>query len=422
MSTEMAVVRAEPRLTLWRDPAFVVFWSARTFSCAGTGITLVVLPVLVYRLTHSPAETASLAAIEAIPYLAFGLFAGALADRVDRRKVMVVSDAAAGILLFSVPVAAALHLLTTAQLFLVALGVAIAFVWFDAANFGALPSLVDRSQLPKAASMVWSSGSVAMLLAPTLGAGLIVVMAPPYILSLDAASYFTSALLLTFIRRPFQPPDRPNGDRRIRADIADGLRFLWHQPVIRTMTLSVFTICVTWGGTFGLLVVYAGRALHLVHADVRLGLLYTAGELGGLIACLLVPRIVKRPAVGRVAAAFMAGNAVILVLLAVTPGYGWALLLFFCFEFTYTMMLAVSITIRQMLTPDHLQGRVNTTGRLIAWGGQPVGALLGGLLAELMPVRLVFGLMTIAVAAGAGLAGWSCRRGGPLHTISLPGM
>ena len=86
------------------------------------------------------------------------------------------------------------------------------------------------------------------------------------------------------------------------------------------------------------------------------------------------------------------------------------------------MMLAASITLRQMLTPDHLQGRVNTTGRLIAWGGQPVGALLGGLLAELMPVRLVFGLMTIAVAAGAGLAGWSCRRGGPLHTISLPGM
>ncbi len=420
MSMGTTVEREGPSPKLGRNWAFGVFCTARTVSSAGTGMTMVVLPVLTYRLTGSPAATASLAVLGALPYLAFGLFAGVLADRVDRRKVMVAANAAAALLLGSVPFAAVVHLLTAAQLFVVALGVGTAFVWFDAANFGALAGLVDRSQLPAAASIVWSSGSIAWLLAPTLGASLIIVIAPPYVLGLDAATYVASALLLASIRRSFQPPPQRQGRKgRIRSDIAAGLRFLWHQPVVRTMTLSGFAVCVTWGGTFGLVVVYASRALHLGRADARLGLLYSAGELGGLIAALIVPRIVRRPSVGRVAAASMSVNAASLLLLGVAPGYGWALLLFSCYEFTYTLILAVGITIRQMLVPDHLQGRVNTTARLIGYSGQPVGALLSSLLAELMPIRLVFVLMTFGVAAGAGMAGWSCLRSGPLSAVSL---
>ncbi len=111
--------------------------------------------------------------------------------------------------------------------------------------------------------------------------------------------------------------------------------------------------------------------------------------------------------IGRLMAAFMLANTVILAILAIVPGYGWALLLFTCYELSYGLVIMVAITVRQLLTPDHLQGRVNTTGRLIAWSGQPAGALLGGMLAELMPIRLVFGLMTLGVAAGAGLAVWA---------------
>lgn len=421
MTAEFAVQEtAAPKL--WRNSGFMVFWSARTISYAGTGVTMVVLPVLAYRLTGSPAATASLAAIEVVPYLALGLFAGALADRVNQRKVMALSDAAAALLLGSIPAAAVLHLLVVPQLFIVALGVATTFVWFDAASFGAVPTLVGRSQLPAATSMVWSSGSIAMLIGPALGAGLITVLAPAYVLGLDAATYAASALLITAIRRRFQgSPRGPGRKNRVHRDIADGLRFLCRQPVVRTMTLATFAICVSWGGTFGLLVVYANRALHLVRTDVRLGLLYSAGELGGLIPAIVVSRIVKLSVIGRLMAAFMVANAVILALLAIVPGYGWALLLFSCYELTYQLVIMVAITVRQMLTPDRLQGRVNTTGRLIAWSGQPAGALLGGMLAELMPIRLVFGLMTLGVAAGAGLAVWSCLRVGPLSRISISG-
>jgi MFS family permease len=409
-----------PSTRLYANPAFVVFWSARTISFAGTGITSVVLPVLVYRLTGSAPAVAALTVLQACPYLVFGLVAGALADRVDRKKMMVAWNAVAALSLATVPGAAALHALTLAQVFVVTFGIGTAYVWFDAANFGSVPALVDRAQLPAAMSMIASSGTVAFLIGPAVGGVLLTVMAPPYALGFDAASYVISAILLASIRRPFRRP-QPAQEQlaRIRSDIAEGLRFLWHQPVIRTMTLAVFCACLSWGGIFALLVVYASRALHLAHADVRLGLLYSAGEVGGLISFLAVPALVKRRAIGRVMAAFLAANVLAVALLAIAPSYGWALVLYCAYELVYLMVTAAGITVRQMLSPDRMQARVNTAGRLIAGAGQPIGALMGGVLAEVLPIRLTFALLALGVAVGGGLAGWACLGSRPLSAISI---
>ena len=406
-------------MRLWRNQAFVVFWSARTISFAGTGITTVVLPVLVFAMTGSPAWVASLGLIEFVPYLGLGLLAGAVADRMNRKKIMVGCDATAAFLLAAIPVAAAFHVLSMAQVLIVAFGIAMVFVWFDAANFGTLPALVERADLPVATSLLGSTGQVALLCAPAIGAALLTVMTPAYALGFDSASYLISALLLLSIRRPFARP-QPERDRlRIRADIAEGLRFLWHQPVIRTLTFSVFCVCLSWGGAYGLLVVYANRALHLTRVDVRLGLLYTAAELGGLLAAIAVPALIKHLAIGPVTAAFMAVSAASVGFLAVAPSYDWALLAFFLFGLAYVIVITTGITVRQMLTPDHLQARVNTAGRMIAGGGLPVGALLTGLLAEVLPIRLTFGLLTISAMVGAGLAGWSCLGSRPLSAVSV---
>jgi MFS family permease len=407
-------------MKLWRNRAFAVFWSARTISFAGTGITMVVLPVLVYSMTRSPAWVATVGLMEFLPYLAFGLLAGAVADRVNRKRIMVACDVTAAVLLVTVPVMAAFHLLVIAQLLVVALGIATVYVWFDAANFGTLPALVDRADLPVAASLIGSSAQVALLCAPTAGAALLTVMSPSYALGFDAASYLISALLLLSIRRPFARPRLEQAPKRIRADIAEGLRFLWQQPVIRTMTFAVTCVCLSWGGTFALLVVYASRALHLTHVDVRLGLLYSVGELGGLLAAAAVPVLIKRLPIGPMAAAFLIANAAAVMFLAVAPSYVWALLAFFLDELTYLVVLSTGITLRQMLTPDHLQARVNTAGRMLAGAGLPVGAALGGFLAESLPIRLTFGLLAVSAVAGAGLAGWSCLGSGPLSAVSVP--
>lgn len=405
---------------LWRDPAFVVFWSARTLSYLGTGITNVILPLIVYERTGSPVAVALVSGTEAVPYLAVGLLAGAIADRLNRRKIMVTCDVTCALLLASGPAAAALHLLTTVQVFVIAVGINTAFVWFDAANFGTLPALVDRTQLPAAASLVGSGGTVAFLIGPTLGAAATGIMAPAYVLGLDGATYAMSALLLSSIRRPFRRPAPPTTERKhLRADIAEGLLFLWGQQVLRTMTFAVFGLCISWGGAFGLLVVYASRALHLAHLGVRLGVLYSAGELGSVISIAVFPRLFKHLAAGRLAATFLALNAVALGSLAVAPAYVWALLAFCCCELSYLMVTTTSITVRQMLTPDHLQSRVNTAGRMLAWGGQPLGALVGGVLAGMLPIRVTFGLMTIGAAGGAGLLIWSCRKAGSLAAVPL---
>jgi MFS family permease len=407
--------------SLWRNRAFVVFCAARAVSSGGTGMTMVAMPVLMYRLTGSAAETALLSATETAPYLLFGLFAGALADRADRSKVMVAANVGAALLLGSIPAAAALHRLATTQLFVVALGVATAYVWFDAANFGAAPGFVSRSQLPAATGALWSAGSTAMLLTPTIAASLIAVISAPNVLGLDAVSYVISGLLLFSIRRSFAR-SAPNqaGERRIRSDIAEGINFIRHQPVIRTMTVSIFLVCVSWGGSFSLLVVYASRAIHIGHAGPRLGLLYSAGELGGVLSSLAVARIAKRPSAGRAAAALMAANAVLLLLLAVAPGYISALLLFGLYEFVYVLALSVGITLRQMLAPDHLRSRVSTTARMIGAAGLPLGALVGGLLAAAVPIRAVFALAAAGAFGATVLASWSCLRSGPLATIALP--
>jgi Major Facilitator Superfamily len=407
-------------MRLWRSPAFAVFWLARTISFAGTGITTVVLPVLVYGMTHSPGWVAVLGLIEFVPYLVFGLLAGAVADRVNRKKIMVGCDVTAALLLTAVPATAALHLLGVAQVLIVALGIATVYVWFDAANFGTLPALVDRADLPVAASLIASTGQAALICAPTAGAALLTVMSPPYALGFDAASYLISALLLLSVRRPFARPRPEQDPRRLRADIAEGLRFLWRQPVIRTMSFSVTCVCLGWGGTFALLVVYASRALHLSHVDVRLGLLYSVGELGGLVAAAAVPALIKRLPIGPMAAACLAANAAALAFLAVAPSYGWALLAFFLDELTYLVVLTTGITLRQMLTPDHLQSRVNTAGRMLAGAGLPLGAALGGVLAESLPIRLAYGLLTAGVLVGAGLAGWSCLGTRSLSAVSVP--
>jgi len=249
---------------------------------------------------------------------------------------------------------------------------------------------------------------------------LLAVLAPPYALGFDAASYLASAVLLASIRRPFHRPQHGQGPRQpIRRDIAEGLACPGRQPVIRTLTLAVFCACLSWGGTFSLLVVYAHRALHLTHAGTGIGLLSSAGEVGSLTAAVAVPKLIKHLPAGPLMAAFLAANAAGLVLLAAAPSYAWGLVLFCGYELAYVVVLMTGITVRQMLTPDHLQARVNTTGRLIGYAGQPAGAILGGVLAELLPIRLTFGLLAAAVATGAGLAGWSCLGTGPLAAVEL---
>lgn len=151
---------AETSASLWRDRAGVLFWAARVISISGSTITAVVLPILVFQLTGSALQTALLATLEVLPYFVFRLLAGALADRVDRRRLMVGCNLAQALLVGSIPAAAALGVLTLTQVYVVVVLAMTAFVWFDAANFGALPALVGRGRVVEANSAIWGSPNI----------------------------------------------------------------------------------------------------------------------------------------------------------------------------------------------------------------------------------------------------------------------
>ena len=399
-----------PTTNIWRNRPFLLFWSGRTISILGTSITAVVLPILIYRLTGSALQTALLGSLEVVPYLCFGLFAGALADRVNRKVLMISCDLANAVLLGSIPLAALFQVLTIAQIFIVGLLASTVAVWFDAANFGAIPALVGRERIVTVNSYMASTESLAVIIGPALAGGLAALFSPALAISFDALSYVLSAIALLLIARAFNTARAPGMHeghllKQTFSDIGEGLAFLLHQPVVLTMTLLGFGNSFTGGAVSSLLIVYGVQALHLPSNDARLGLLFTAGALGSLGVSLLLPRLVKRFPVGHIALASLGLTPLLLCVFALNANFLLGLLLYALWSACYSLTIINGISLRQMVTPDHLLSRVNATARMIAWGGTPFGAAVGGLLAQFTNIRVAYIIMAAGVAISA-IAGW----------------
>jgi MFS family permease len=416
---------APPRVGPLRgDPAFRRFLIARAISWAGSTVTLVALPLLIYQRTRSPALTAALTALEAVPYLSFGLLAGVAADRVDRRRLMVAASWTQAAVLATIPAADVLGILTVAQLLAAATISATAAVFFDAASFAVVPALVGRDRIAPATSAAVATYTTIGLAGPAAGGALAASLGPATAISLDVASFAVAALLLgrlpaARLREP--EPARPKPRRSVRADVADGLRFIWRHPLVRPLTLLGIGNSLTGGAVLGLVVVVAVQRLGLTDHDWRIGLLYVAAALGTLAATAALPRLSRRVPVGRLTLAGLAANWLALLAWAGVTSLGPALVALLVWQATNSLVSINGIVVRGQVTPGHLQGRVNTTARMIAWGGQPLGATIAGALAAAHGVR------TALLVAGAGvlvaaLAGWATplrrRRGHHLDSVT----
>jgi MFS family permease len=381
------------------DADFTRWYASRSISVAGTAASAVALPLLVYRTSASPTLTAAVVGLEALPYLLFGLFAGAAADRLNRRRMMVSADLACALMLASVPVADLLGVLTVWHVLAVSVGVGCGFCWFDSAAWGAFFRIVGKSGLARANSVVWTTEVILGIAAPAAAGLLAAAAGPPTVLAVDAATYLVSAALLAGLRTDLTTA-AAGTRRRLRAEIAEGWRLLWSMPVVRTLVLAGFGLNMAVGGVLGLLVVHADRALGIDPADRRIGLLYAAGAVGSLIAALALPRAAGRFGQGVVSIASFAIFVVAVAWLAGTATFIGALLAWTVWAAARLAVNANGITVRQLLTPDEFQGRVNTTGRMVAWGGTPFGALLGGIAADAYGVRAAYLLLAVPAAIG----------------------
>lgn len=389
-----------PADLLLRDASFRQWYLARSISYAGTAATAVALPLLAYQKTGSAALTGAVAAAGSLPYLLFGLPAGAVADRISRLRLMVTAELLAAAALLSVPLVEAFGTLTGPHIVGVAAALGTAFCWFDAAAWGALTQIAGRDRLTRANSLIWSTATVTGIAVPAVAGVAATLWNPGAVLAVDAVTYLISIALIVRLGAALEPAGSRTGSQSLRQDIAGGLRYLWRQPVIRTLSLTGFCLSTTAGGTLALLVVHAHEQVGLADGDRRIGLLYTAAALGAFLSALALPWLSRSLGTGRLS---IAGYLVFLLTVLGLAGAQQLWLVFLLWlvcDFASATAIINGITVRQQLTPDDLQGRVNTTGRMIAWGGTPLGAVLGGIIADAHGITAAYTLLGIPVALG----------------------
>jgi MFS family permease len=373
------------------DTDFRRYWLSRVTSLSGSVITFVALPVLVYRLSGSALLTALVTGLEAAPYLLFGLFAGALGDRWDRRVVMVAADIVCACVIASVPIAHWAGLLTVPHLMVVAfLGPAIA-TFFDGANFGALPVLVGRDRVAQANAAVWGAQTAIEIALPSLVGFSLAVVYPADLLALDALSFAASAICVAGIVRPLYDSGRgrkPLSVRGLLADIREGLAYLVRHAGVRTMTIIGTIQCMAGGGFVALMVVWCDRVLHVGTQGLRFGLVFGSWSVGALVASALLPQLLKFATAARIALYTLPVSTILGVSVGLAPNWQLAMVGLLSWGAAYMLVVVNTISYRQQVTPEPLLSRVNTAGRMLSWGvGWTFGAFAGGVLSHQIGVR-----------------------------------
>lgn len=383
---------------LWRNRDYLLIASGQAVSDVGTQVSHLAFPLLLLLLTNSPAQAGLAGALRAVPYVLMALPAGALVDRWNRRTVMLLCDTGRALALASIPIAAAFHVLTLPQLYLLAFVEGVLGVVFDIATVAAMPRVVSGRQLPQATAWLIGGSGGASLAGPPLG-GLLygINTALPFLA--DAVSYGCSVVALLFVRVPLQH-ERSAEREPLAREIRAGLVWLWNKPVIRMLALLSGLLNMVTPGASALLVIVLARQQDA--APPLIGLIF-AGVGVGYILGSFVAAVIQR---------WLAFKTVMIVscwLFALIWGcFAFALhnlallaLVSALFAFIDPIYDITQFTYRMVLIPDALQGRVNSAYRVIARATPPIGLTLAGVLlqrAGALPTIGVLGIFLLGMA------------------------
>lgn len=395
-----------PAVALRRSPGFRNFWLSRAVSGLGSAVTTVALPVLVFQQSGSPLLVSLVAAAGTLPYLAFGLIAGAVADRTDRRGLMIATDWLSALCLGSVPVAWALGVLTVGHVVLVAFLSSALSIFFDAGVYGMVPDLVGKESLTQANSSIYGAETVVRIAGNALAGGLIALFRPAGTLAVDALSFAVSALFMRAVTNVGARQPRSGAERAgFRESVGEGLRFLAGHPTLRVMTLIGTLQSFSGGAIIGQLVVFADRVLGIRGSDGRIGLLYMAWSAGGIGGSVLLPRLRRRFDAFALLLWVLPAGALLGLAVVLTTDWRIALLALTVWGTAYLVVLVNTMTYSQEVTPSELQGRVNTTRRMLSSGlGVPLGALVASGVTVAAGVRAGMATAVASIALAAVVA------------------
>jgi MFS family permease len=381
---------------------FWQLWSASTLSNLADGLVKIALPLVAVTLTDSAGLVAGVTLAVTLPWLLFALPAGALADRVDRRIAMVAANVvrAAAVVALAVSLVLGLESSTGAiwALYAVALLLGTAETVYDTAAQSILPQVVPRDRLPRANGRLIAAELTANeFVGPPLG-GLLVAAGVAAAFATPAGLWAAAIGALLLLRGGFSVPREKS--TTLRADVAEGLRYLWRHRLLRTLAAMTGLFNFATNATFAVFVLYAvGPDSAMGLTEAAYGLLFATIAGGSLIGALLADPIIRRLGRSRSMLLGILGG----VATVGTPAFTTIPLViavaFLVGGVTNALWNVVAVSLRQRITPDRILGRINSSYRLVAWGTRPLGAAAGGLLAELLGLRAVF-----AVAAALILA------------------
>src|SRR5712691_6566574 len=382
---------------LWRQPDFVRLWAGHTISRFGTEISQLAIPLTAALVLDASAfQMGLLGTFEFAPFLLLSLFAGVWVDRLRRKPILIVADIGRAVLLGSIPLAAVLGVLRIEQLYLVGLCTGVLTVFFDVAYQAYLPALVNREHLVEGNSKLEMSRSVAQITGPGVAGALVQLVTAPLAVAMDAASFVGSVICLLFIRTSEpRPVQHASGPSSIWGEMREGLAVVRGSPRLRSIAGCTGTSILFHNAMFAVYVLYVTRQLGI--GPALLGLILAAAGPGALLGAVVAGRVAARFGLGTtiIGSALIGAAASLLVPLATGPTVvlaGTLMLSQFIGGLTNPVYNINQVSLRQAITPDRLQGRMNASMRFLVWGTIPIGALLGGALGE------VFGLWPTLLA------------------------
>jgi len=388
-----------PQQSLWRHPNFLRLWSSETISSFGAQFSELAIPLTaVLLLRGSALQLGVLNAAVTAPFLLFSLIAGVWIDRHRRRSVLIASNIGRAILLATIPLAAATGHLSIILLLSVAFLIGTLRVFFDIAYQSFLPGIVEREQLVDANSRLEASRAVSSAAGPSLAGGVIQVLTAPFAIAFDAVSFIFSTLFLRKIDYHEPQPDR-SSRQSIMAEMRHGLRIVVRDPRLRSLAGAGSTANFFEFAIMALFLLYAVNLLNL-QPDM-IGVVLGAGATGAIAGALLAGKLASRIGTGpAILTSLVLGVAVwgpLIYLATPTTAIPLLIVAWFFGEVAFVAWSINQSSFRQAICPADLQGRVNATMRFLSAGVVPLGSIAGGVLGDILGLRLAIGVAAVGL-------------------------
>lgn len=392
MTGDATQVRERNRAPL--GASYWKLWTSSGLSNLADGVFKIALPLLAVQLTQSPTLIAGLTVAATLPWLLFALTAGALADRLDRRKLMLWANVSRAILPAVLVAVILLDLGSIWVLYVVALMVGVAETLYDTSAQSIMPQLVHRDQLSRANGRLYAVELTAnQFVGPPLG-GLLVAIGVVAGLVAPAALWLAAVGALFLVQGVFRAEREVK--TTLRFEIGEGLRFLWNQKILRTLAVMTGVFNFASNAAFAVFVLFAvGPASEMKLSEVGFGLLLTASALGAFVGSFIAERAEAKLGRSKSLLFTIFGGALFVGGPAMTDNPYVLGAILFVGGVLIMLWNVITVSLRQRITPNRLLGRVNSAYRLLAWGTMPLGAAAGGLLAQWLGLQVMFGIMGV---------------------------